>query len=163
MLRTQVLSALALLLLSPFVVHGGDRVPGDKQEPFVSVVATLKSESAKAGQDIQLAFTIKNVSTQDVKFQETYPGFDFALDVKNSAGAPVRMRTRWKKIYDERIVLRWHQITLKPGEESTCNIDTVSKMFELDAADVYTITAKRNFDKPAGTVTSNTVRLCITK
>jgi hypothetical protein len=163
MIRISAPSALALYLLLPLIAHGGDEIHGGKQAPFASVVATLKTESAKAGQDIQLAFTIKNVSTQDVKFQETYPGFDFALDVKNSAGAPVRMRTRWKEIYDDRIVLRWLQITLKPGEESTCNIDRVNTMFELDTADVYTITAKRDFDKPAGTVTSNTVSLRITK
>jgi hypothetical protein len=133
---------LVIALLSPIILSGQTVTVERDQHPVrpstrLQLVAQVDPASSKAGSQVFIRLSLKNISDHVARLQDSAPDTDYAIIVADTFGKEPP-RTEWGKklLSGELALLRNTTMDLEPGQEVAVTVE-ITRVYQLTLAGAY--------------------------
>jgi hypothetical protein len=136
-------------------------------EQALKITITKSQNKVKAGNPIEIAITLKNVSDQDLMLTTWFDQaeLNFEIIVRGKNGVMLKETECEKEIKEgiASIEVSRNLLTLKPDEAIT-GTSYINKLYDLNRPGEYTVQVEKEFPAPEGNgkVKSNTITVTVT-
>lgn len=133
-------------------------------QPF-SLSITTPQDTLKAGSDVHITITLKNTSSQDLSFLESYGFFPYLVDVRNAAGSAAAMTEKGRKAKQNYGMMPPFNSSflnkVKPGQTQTADF-VLNEFYDMKVPGKYFVQVERSSPISAGVVRSNRLAITLT-